>query len=238
MVKKAAHATPNRPLRAARKERGWSQQQVADRIGAPSSLNISRWENGTANPSAYYLEKLCQLFGKSVRELGLSQLEYEVQGEHSLPQAAPLVQMSSSAVRQVEETSSANQQKRVYPEIAQKAWTLPYPRNLFFLGREEVLVRLRGQLLAGQTMAQPQAISGLGGIGKTQIVLEYAYRHAQDYQVIFWVRADSRDTLVAGFLEIACTLHLPERDEQDQSVIIAAVKGWLRQHTGWLLILD
>src|SRR5215467_1592056 len=81
MVKKAAQATPNRLLRAARKERGWSQQQVADRIGAPLSLNISRWENGTAFPSAYYLEKLCQLFGKTVRELGLSQLESETQDE-------------------------------------------------------------------------------------------------------------------------------------------------------------
>src|SRR5215813_12389013 len=81
MVKKAADATPNRLLRAARKERGWSQQQVADRIGAPLSLNISRWENGTAFPSPYYREKLCELFGKSVHELGLSQLEGELQQE-------------------------------------------------------------------------------------------------------------------------------------------------------------
>jgi hypothetical protein len=87
-------------------------------------------------------------------------------------------------------------------------------------------------------LSQPQAISGLGGIGKTQVVLEYAYRHARDYQAVFWVRADSRDTLVAGFLEIARTVNLPERDERDQTVIVAAVKGWLRQHTGWLLILD
>ena len=60
MVKKAAQATPNRLLRAARKEHGWTQQQVADRIGAPFALNISCWENGTASPSAYYLERLCQ----------------------------------------------------------------------------------------------------------------------------------------------------------------------------------
>src|SRR5207244_5115236 len=77
MVKKAAYATPNRLLRAARMERGWTQQQVADRIGAPLSLNVSRWENGTAFPSAYYIERLCQLFGKSMRELGLSQITDE-----------------------------------------------------------------------------------------------------------------------------------------------------------------
>src|SRR5215813_12945213 len=81
MVKKAADATPNRLLRAARKERGWSQQQVADRIGAPLSLNISRWESGIAFPSPYYREKLCELFGKSVHELGLSQPEGKLQQE-------------------------------------------------------------------------------------------------------------------------------------------------------------
>jgi tetratricopeptide (TPR) repeat protein/DNA-binding CsgD family transcriptional regulator len=113
-------------------------------------------------------------------------------------------------------------------------------RNPFFLGRDEVLTRLRRQLQASQTKAfsQPQAICGLGGVGKTQVALEYAYRHAQDYQGVFWIRADSRDTLVAGFLEIASVLHLPERNERDQSVAIAAVKIWLSQNTNWLLILD
>jgi transcriptional regulator with XRE-family HTH domain len=62
-------------------ERGWTQKQVADRIGAPLPLNISRWENGTTFPSAYYIERLCQIFDKSIRELGLSQLEDEVQAE-------------------------------------------------------------------------------------------------------------------------------------------------------------
>src|SRR5579871_1686351 len=113
-------------------------------------------------------------------------------------------------------------------------------RNPFFLGREEVLARLWRQFQAGQTKAfsQPQAICGLGGVGKTQVALEYAYRHVQDYQAIFWTRADSRDTLVAGLLEIASILRLPERDERDQGVVRAAVKAWLSQNTGWLLILD
>jgi len=113
-------------------------------------------------------------------------------------------------------------------------------RNPFFLGREEVLARLRRQFQAGQAKAfsQSQAICGLGGVGKTQVALEYAYRHAQDYQAIFWMRADSRDALVAGLLEIASVLRLPERDERDQGVVIAAVKTWLSQNTGWLLILD
>ena len=245
MVKKAAHATPNRRLRAARKERGWSQRQVADRIGAPLSLNISRWENGTALPSAYYIERLCQLFGKSVRELGLSQLEGEMQGEQAPALAAPLEQLSTprsvpTPEPEAEQTASAEQHERLHPASAPKVWMLPYLRNPFFRGREEVIAQLWRQLQSGPTMAlcQPRAISGLGGVGKTQVALEYAYRHAQDYRAVFWTRADSRDALVAGYFQIALALSLPERDERDQTVLIAAVKSWLRQHSGWLVILD
>ena len=71
MVKKAAQATPNLLLRSAREERGWTQTDVADRIGAPHPLNISRWESGTAFPRSHYIEQLCLLFDKTPRELGL-----------------------------------------------------------------------------------------------------------------------------------------------------------------------
>ena len=71
MVKKAGQATPNYLLRRARQERGWTQKDVADQIGAPLDLNVTRWERGTARPSAYYVHKLCELFGKSASELGL-----------------------------------------------------------------------------------------------------------------------------------------------------------------------
>src|SRR5450759_1012760 len=75
MVKKAAQATPNHLLRVARQERGWTQQDVADRIGAPHSLNISRWESGTAFPRGHYIQQLCLLFEKSAGALGLIQRE-------------------------------------------------------------------------------------------------------------------------------------------------------------------
>jgi ribosome-binding protein aMBF1 (putative translation factor) len=70
VVKKAVQATLNRLLKAARQGRGWTQRDVADRIGAPLALNVGRWERGATFPSAYYLQQLCHLFGKSPRELG------------------------------------------------------------------------------------------------------------------------------------------------------------------------
>jgi predicted ATPase/class 3 adenylate cyclase/DNA-binding CsgD family transcriptional regulator/DNA-binding XRE family transcriptional regulator len=71
MVKKTAQVTPNHLLRRARLERGWTQKDVADRLGAPLDLDVTRWERGMTTPSADYVQKLCQLFGKSAGELGL-----------------------------------------------------------------------------------------------------------------------------------------------------------------------
>src|SRR5205823_8552025 len=82
------------------------------------------------------------------------------------------------------------------------------------------------------------AVSGLGGIGKTQTAVAYAYRYRDEYQYVFWVRANKHEELVTDFGAIAGLLNLPERNAQDQNVVVEAVKRWLEGHTGWLLILD
>jgi hypothetical protein len=50
--------------------------------------------------------------------------------------------------------------------------------------------------------------------------------------------ASTHDTLISDFVMLVHLLHLPEKDQQDQHLVIAAVKQWLVDHTGWLLILD
>src|SRR5262249_16181234 len=119
-------------------------------------------------------------------------------------------------------------------------WNVPDPRNPFFTGQEDVLTQLADALKAGQpaALSQPQAINGLGGIGKTQIASEYGYQYHQDYQAVLWTPADKREALISGYVTIAGLLNLPEKDEQDQSITINAVFRWLATHTKWLLILD
>ncbi len=56
-------------------------------------------------------------------------------------------------------------------------WNVPFRRNPFFTGREPIFTQIHSLLHAGTTaLSQPPAISGLGGIGKTQTAVEYAYR--------------------------------------------------------------
>lgn len=117
---------------------------------------------------------------------------------------------------------------------------IPYRQNPFFTGREQLLEQLHNNLTARKATAltQAQAINGLGGIGKTQIAIEYAYRHQKDYHYIFWVNAATRETLIADYVDFAKVLHLPEQNEQDQNIIVKAVIAWLATHNDCLLILD
>ena len=119
-----------------------------------------------------------------------------------------------------------------------RVWTVPYPRNPLFTGREAELRTIAGALRAGQNAAIGQAISGLGGIGKTQTALEYAYRHQNEYRHIFWANAETGDTLNAAYSRFAELLDLPEKNLAEQRLVIETVKDWLATHDGWLLILD
>jgi hypothetical protein len=117
-------------------------------------------------------------------------------------------------------------------------WNVPYPRNTFFTGREDVLRRLHAALAARGATALTQAIAGLGGIGKTQTAVEYAYRRRDAYRAVLWARADSRSTLTTDFAAIATLLDLPEKDARDLDQVRAAVQRWLTDNGGYLLVLD
>lgn len=115
---------------------------------------------------------------------------------------------------------------------------LPFERNPFFTGREKILEDLHNAFTKNNATPPTQAISGLGGLGKTQTAIEYAYRHRDDYTSVFWVRADSSLALSTGFVEIARLLNLPEKDAQSPDDTVRAVKLWLENKPGWLLIFD
>jgi hypothetical protein len=91
-------------------------------------------------------------------------------------------------------------------------------------------------------LTQPLAVKGLGGIGKTQIAVEYAYRSRDQghYTHTLWVNAASEETIITSFVTIAELLpSFSAKSEADQRKLVEAVKCWLEQcNERWLLIFD
>lgn len=119
-------------------------------------------------------------------------------------------------------------------------WSVPLLHNPYFTGRDEILETLHLQLgrIQAAALTRSTALCGLGGVGKTQIALEYAYRHALDYNAVFWIGAETVESIIASLLRVAEVLHLPERGDQDQQRVLAAVHHWLNTHQDWLMIWD
>jgi hypothetical protein len=116
----------------------------------------------------------------------------------------------------------------------QKIFELPVARrNEHFTGRGNLLARL-GAMKAGEPTAVLQAVTGLGGIGKTELVVEYGYCHQEDYELVYTLRADTDAVLLEDMRGLARRVGL----SQARDGLTARVNRWLRSHRGWLLIFD
>ncbi|MGV9387392.1 FxSxx-COOH system tetratricopeptide repeat protein [Nonomuraea sp. NPDC003707] len=118
-------------------------------------------------------------------------------------------------------------------------WYLPRKPAAVFEGREQALTSLHQALEDDHArMAMCQVVYGLGGVGKSELALQYATTHRDRYQVVWWVTADNVERIQAGLAALAGRLHPPVRlvgkveDAADWAI------GWLQTHSDWLLILD
>jgi tetratricopeptide (TPR) repeat protein/transcriptional regulator with XRE-family HTH domain len=198
-----------------RRRAHFSQQQLAKRMEV-NRRTIAAWEGGEWLPKAKGM--VLQL----AQQLGLSDDEKMLLLKTSGMDPSPAI------------------------------WTVPFRRNPHFTGRDELLAHLHQHLspkahddtVVTRTAAltQPQAIKGLGGIGKTQIAVEYAYRSCEQecYTHTIWVNAASEEAILASLITLAELLpQFPGKKEVDQSKLVAAIKRWLEQsRESWLLIFD
>jgi hypothetical protein len=99
--------------------------------------------------------------------------------------------------------------------------------------------RLRERLTSGETGAYRQSISGLGGIGKTQLALEYAYRYRSHYAAVLWISAGTRAQMLRDLSRAAELLGVKRAKKRESQLRpVDEVVHWLATHSGWLLILD
>ena len=117
-------------------------------------------------------------------------------------------------------------------------WNIGYVQNHQFTGRENEIASLRRSFDAGGRSAVTQVAHGLGGIGKTQIAIEYAYRFRDAYKLVWWIPSEDESSLAAAYCLLAQKLNLPVSELTDQQIIIPAVRDWLERHDRWLLVFD
>ncbi|MCL4862237.1 MAG: tetratricopeptide repeat protein [Caldilineaceae bacterium] len=127
-----------------------------------------------------------------------------------------------------------------FPAALPPVWNVPahHRRNPNFTGRAAVLAELYAALNNGPPAARVQAVCGLGGLGKTQLVVEYLHRHSADYEVVWWLRAEGGATLAGDYAALAGPLGLPEAQQPEEPPAIDAVRRWLSQNGKWLLLFD
>lgn len=119
-------------------------------------------------------------------------------------------------------------------------FNVPIPRNPCFTGRGDILAKLHETLQSQNELTikpseKATALSGLGGVGKTQTVAEYAHRYQSKYFAVLWVLADGKDLLRSSFAQLSNLLGFKAEKQDDQ---ILAVQSWLRNNHNWLLIFD
>jgi hypothetical protein len=122
-----------------------------------------------------------------------------------------------------------------------------FPEAVQFVAREKELSKMH-ELLYGHSNQTCVVLYGLGGIGKTQLTIEYMRRHKEKYTAIFWLNANDQESLKLSFRDIAQQVlkHHPSTsllagvDLDDLDRVEYAVKAWLdlQKNTRWLMIYD
>src|SRR6266567_555593 len=239
---------------------GLTQAGLAELLGV-SRRAIGKWEAGGSYPKASHLKALLAFaVGQGAFPAGREEEEIRAFW-HAAHQkvllderwlSELLVRPSPVPAGGAGEPSPAAGQRSAAASQELALWTIPFARNPHFTGRDELLSELTAQLSpqeAGQPTAlrraaltQAQVIKGLGGIGKTQTAVEYAYRAREQgrYTHTLWIAAASEEALLASFAALAELLPgVASSGERDQRKLVAAVVRWLEQcPQPWLLIVD
>src|SRR6266702_3236865 len=162
---------PNQKLRRERELRGWSQADVATRIGSDPK-NVGRWERGEGLPGPYYRQKLVELFGKNAEELGL------------IEDAPTRNLLTSSQTEQVIGAIDAT-------KLTHRAWWQDdwgeAPHIEKFYGRETELAKIEQWIVGDHCRMVP--ILGIGGVGKTAfatMVVKNIIDTNDTFENVFW----------------------------------------------------
>ncbi|HJQ32012.1 MAG TPA: TIR domain-containing protein [Pyrinomonadaceae bacterium] len=126
----------------------------------------------------------------------------------------------------------------VFPGNLPMLWNVPHQRNPYFIGREDLIGDLHADLNSGRAGSRAQTVYGSGAVGKTQVAIEYAYRHAGEYDIVWWLRSEEPAVLAADYAGMYGKLGLLPADTNDQGYMNETVRRALEARDRWLLVFD
>ena len=132
-------------------------------------------------------------------------------------------------------------QRFEYSTALNDKFMVPYHRNENFVGREKLLEKLHIKLceVVPTQWNHRVALYGLGGVGKTQLALEYIHTMKANYERVYWISAVNESTLFSGFQEIAkrtrCVSNYANLKPAD---VAECVLSWLNERESWLFVID
>ncbi|KAF1913173.1 hypothetical protein BDU57DRAFT_504079 [Ampelomyces quisqualis] len=160
--------------------------------------------------------------------------------------------ISSQEVRMQMQACAGNIAGREYFGEYQTVFRLDgVPRTRQFIDRQAEMAEIERHLMPGHNERQKiHVLRGLGGIGKTQLAVEFAYRHHKRFSSVFWLDGRTKDTLLRSIVSCASRIpagHITETSrtyttdsDADVRIIVNDVLAWLARanNTAWLLIFD
>ena len=180
-----------------------SMREIAARagIGRISSSTVHNVFRSSRVPRWTFLEDIVTvLHGDTEEFLVLWQAAWQAENK-SAPVRASSLEVLPSSPGPAEPAASGP---------SQRIWSTEIPsRNVNFTGRVAELEALRTNLIGGSRPHPPaQVISGMGGIGKTEIATEYIHRHRDEYEIIWWIRAEHHDRVRDALVSLGQRLEL------------------------------
>ncbi|MER6827412.1 FxSxx-COOH system tetratricopeptide repeat protein, partial [Streptosporangium sp. NPDC000563] len=208
-------------IKRLRLQHGWTAQQLAEesaRVGKTSLTRstIAKIESGVRKSiTADELTVLAQALGVTLGDL--------IDAEES--------QAKHDGLMELREPSQV--------KLTTKIYNLPRPPSAVFAGRLEVQERLDQMINNGsEHVINGQVMYGMGGVGKSELALQYAFAHRDRYSVVWWISAENIEQIQDSLAALAGRLHPPVRVAGTVEEAADWAMGWLQSHSDWLLVLD
>jgi tetratricopeptide (TPR) repeat protein len=166
--------------------------------------------------------------------LGSGSVDSEIEGDPTAAPGGPVYPPAGDSMASAPTTDHSVEQ---LPQV----WGNVPPRNPNFVGREELLSQLHAQLnKVRETAVLPQALRGMGGVGKSQLAIEYVHQHSREYDLIWWISAEQEGQILAGLTDLAQRLNLDTSAEANVAVPMVrdALSTGQTGYRNWLLIFD